>query len=453
LEETGVPVAAIAQSTGAADELREKAGFENAATIARFFNDTKMQAAVAGGVMLVDEASLVGTADMLRLFDLARDAKARIVIVGDQLQHRSVLAGEPLKLLEKHAGLPVVKVTEIVRQEEGNYNKAAKALSEGKTAEGFAELDKLGWIREINHAGRYWVLAQAYLSAILEKKKDGQSKTALVVSPTHAEGARITKFIRDALKADGKLGKEKTLSTWVPAQLTDPQKTDPTSYEPGDLLQFHENAPGHVKGSRLVVKEGTKLPLQSANRCEVYRPSQLSLAVKDRVRVTVNGWTKDGKHRLTNGSLFTVQGFTSQGDLIDDRGWVISKDFGHLAYGYVVTSHASEGKTVDKVFIGESSQSFPATNQRSFYVPVTRGREQALIFTDSKEELLKAVQRPDEPMSATELAESARRRIPLRQRLRMHAAYVRRLANFAQTHERAPDLSRMAHLDKELAYG
>ena len=37
---------------------------------------------------------------------------------------------------------------------------------------------------------------------------------------------------------------------------------------------------------------------------------------------------------------------------------------------------------------------------------VTRGKEQALIFTDDKDGLLKAMSRPDDPMSATELAES-----------------------------------------------
>ena len=31
---------------------------------------------------------------------------------------------------------------------------------------------------------------------------------------------------------------------------------------------------------------------------------------------------------------------------------MIAQDSGHLAHGYVVTSHASQGKTVDKVFIG-----------------------------------------------------------------------------------------------------
>jgi hypothetical protein len=240
----------------------------------------------------------------------------------------------------------------------------------------------------------------------------------------------------------------------VPSHLTDPQKQDATQYDEGDLLQFHQNTPGHKRGSRLIVAEGEKLPLKFAERFEVYRPSSLTLAVKDRVRVTVNGWTKDGKHRLKNGALFTVQGFTPQGDPIVDHGWVITRDFGHLAHGYVVTSQAAEGKTVDKVFIGESSQSFPATNQRSFYVPVTRGREQAVIFTDDKKELLKAVQRPDTPLSATELAESRRRKPPLRQRLRKHLAFMRRLATFAQTHEpRLHEPRQKDPLQREHTYG
>src|SRR5262249_8266961 len=81
--EAGVPVVAVAQSTGAVDELREKAGFANAATIARLFKDKELQASIRGGVLLVDEASMVGTRDMQRLFTIVDDAGGRIVLVGD----------------------------------------------------------------------------------------------------------------------------------------------------------------------------------------------------------------------------------------------------------------------------------------------------------------------------------------------------------------------------------
>ena len=149
------------------------------------------------------------------------------------------------------------------------------------------------------------------------------------------------------------------------------------------------------------------------------------------MRITAGGKTKDGKHRLSNGSLLTVQGFTKRGDIIVDHGWVIDRDFGHLTHGYVVTSHASQGVTVDKVFVGMSSESFPATYQRTAYVAVTRGKEQAQIFTDDRKELLKAISRPDDPMSATELAESTQQKPTLQDRLTKHLAFARGLAAFA----------------------
>jgi ATP-dependent exoDNAse (exonuclease V) alpha subunit len=404
LAEAGVPVVALAQSVKASREvLRVEAGFTKADTVARFLKDTEMQATAKSGVILVDEASQLGTRDMLSVFNVAQDVGARVILVGDRRQHRSVTAGEPLKLLEETAGLRVAEVTDILRQQ-GNYKKAAQAFSEGRTIEGFEELDKLGWIKQVDDADRYQQLAAAYLAAVAEKKRGGEHKSALVVSPTHAEADRITEAIRAGLKVEGKLGKERLVQAWVPSHLTDAEKSDSTQYEPGDLLQFHQNAPGYIKGSRLIVGEGVTPPTELANRFEAYRPTQLALAVGDRVRITAGGKTKDGKHRLSNGSLLSVAGFTKRGDIVVDHGWVIDRDFGHLTHGYVVTSHASQGVTVDKVFVGASSQSFPATYQRTAYVAVTRGKEQAQIFTDDRKELLKALGRPDDPLSATEIS-------------------------------------------------
>jgi conjugative relaxase-like TrwC/TraI family protein len=438
LAEVGKPVVALAQSVKARDVLRQEAGFPNADTVAMFLTDPKMPEQARGGVILVDEASQLGTRDMVKLFEVAEGLKARILLVGDKNQHRSVTAGEPLRLLEERSGVPVAEVTDILRQQ-GDYKKVAECLSEGRTGEAFGELDKLGWIKQVDDADRDKQLAAAYLAAVSEKNRKGEYKSALVVSPTHAEGDRTTQAIRDGLKAEGRLGKERIVNAWAPTHLTDPQKADATEYEPDYLVQFHQNAKGYRKGSRLVVGEGVQPPLELAERYEVYRPVQLGLAAGDRVRITAGGKTKDGR-KLSNGSLFTVHGFNRRGDIIVDGGRVIDRDFGHLTHGYVLTSHASQGDTVDKVFAAISSQSFPATTQRTGAVALTRGREQVLIFTDDRKELLKALSRPDEPMSATELAGSAEQTPTLLDRLKK-LAFTRNItaAQKHRTHDRGLD--------------
>ena len=62
-------------------------------------------------------------------------------------------------------------------------------------------------------ADRYKKMAKAYLSAAAEKAKDGKPKTALVVSPTHAEANRINGAIRNGLQVQGKLERRNVSST------------------------------------------------------------------------------------------------------------------------------------------------------------------------------------------------------------------------------------------------
>jgi hypothetical protein len=72
---------------------------------------------------------------------------------------------------------------------------------------------------------------------------------------------------------------------------------------------------------------------------------------------------------------------------------------------------------------------------------------------NSKEALLKAVRRPDETLSATELAELARPKQKLRQRLKKLLAYRNRCATFAQTHDtRRPGVERLPDRLREVEY-
>jgi hypothetical protein len=183
--------------------------------------------------------------------------------------------------------------------------------------------------------------------------------------------------------------------------LTEVERADALNYAPGDILVFHQNAKGYKKGQRLLVGVDP-VPIDQAKRFQVFRSTTLPVATGERLRITRNGKTADGLHGLNNGDLFTVSGFTKSGDIRLANGWVIAKDYGHMTYGYVVTSHASQGKTVKRVFIAQSAFSAPASSREQFYVSVSRGKFSARIYTDSKEALLEAASRSDERLTATE---------------------------------------------------
>lgn len=409
--------------------LREVEGFADADTVARLLVDERLQAQVAGQVIWIDEAGLLGSRMMGRVFDLADRLHARVILSGDRRQHGSVERGAALRLLEEEAGLVPSEIREIQRQR-GDYREAVRALSEGRTEDGFRELDRLGWIREVGETERYKALAEDYVATVEE------GKTALVVSPTHLEGEWITDEIRGRLKHSGQLGEgERTFLALESANLTEAEKADPLNYAPGDVLVFHQNAKGHRKGERVFVGD-EPLPLDQSERFQVYRPSVLPIAPGDVLRITRNGTTADGRHRLNNGALHAVRGFDAGGNIVLANGWTVSKDYGHVAHGYVVTSHASQGKTVDRVFVGQSSDSLPASSREQFYVSVSRGRESAAIYTDDKEALLEAVSRSDDRLTATEFVAE--------RDLRERATTIQRLERLA-----VPDTARVMHQEQE----
>jgi ATP-dependent exoDNAse (exonuclease V) alpha subunit len=387
----------FAPSADASRGVLRDDGFAHADTVARLLLDERMQSEIRGQVIWIDEAGLLGSRQMTEVFDLADRLNARVILSGDRKQHGSVERGAALRLLESEAGLVPAEIRDIKRQQ-GEYRQAVDALSEGRTEDGFRQLEELGWIKEVPTLDRYKTLAHDYVTAIA----DGKS-TALVVSPTHLEGEWVTDQIRAQLKESGKLkGRERRVMVLENTNLTEAQRADATNYDADSVLVFHQNAKGHPKGQRVKVGPGPQ-PLSEASKFQVFRPNVLPIAPGDVIRITRNGETADGKHRLNNGAIFPVKTFDANGDIVLANGWTVANDYGFLSLGYCITSHAAQGKTVDHVFIGQSSQSFPASSREQFYVSASRGRKSVTVYTDDKESLLDAVSRTDDRLSATEL--------------------------------------------------
>ena len=433
IREAHKEVFTFAPTSEASHGVLRSEGFKNAETVQRLLIDKNMQAELKDQVIWIDEAGLLSSRTMKQVFDIAQEQNARIVLSGDTRQHTGVERGDALRILEEQAGLRSAIVSEIKRQR-GQYKEAVESLSLGNVEKGFEKLETMGAIKEIPDGARYQHLAEDYLKAL----KSG--KSALVVAPTHQEGNKVNTAIRDGLKASGAVGKEE-LCVFQQRNLnwTEAQRADGRNYQPGMLVQLNQNIEGMVygvrakgldvrtvrtkhleRGEKLFVKETTPqgelvvqrsdgslsyLPLKHASRFQVYETSSLPLAHGDHVRITQNGKTLDN-HRLNNGATYRIKDFTDQGNIILDNNWVLPNDYGNLDYGYCLTSHASQGKTVDRVFIAQSSGSLRASNKEQFYVSASRGREQVTIYTDDKEALKESIAKSSSRMSATELLET-----------------------------------------------
>jgi conjugative relaxase-like TrwC/TraI family protein len=462
IKQSGKEVFAFAPSAEASRGVLRSEGFANAETVERLLIDPKMQDAVHGQVLWVDEAGLLSVKDMKRLFDVAKDKEARVILSGDAKQHFSVGRGDALRMLERDAGMKFAQLNEVRRQADADYRRAVTAISEGdrrgkdgrtRLEAGMEMLDRMGAIVEAEGEGRFTHIAQDYAAVTRERKKDGKFKTALVVSPTHREGEQVTQAVRKELKASGRLGQEeRDFLSLKNRGLTEAERGDTSQYRPGDLVQFVQNAKGYRRGERVMVKEADaggvvvaradgsseRLALREASKFQVYERGKVVLAKGDRLRISQNGFTRKarglpgnkGKDRLNNGAVYEVAGFTKGGDIKLSNGFVVQKDYGGLTHGYVVTSHASQGKTVDKVLVALGSESLAAANREQFYVSVSRGREAVRLYTDDKAAMMDTVKHSSARLSASELMDEAgvKPRTPSSRRLfglqHIHRAYA-----------------------------
>ncbi|HEY3914016.1 MAG TPA: MobF family relaxase [Verrucomicrobiae bacterium] len=369
--------------TAAATDVLRKEGFE-AVTLQSLV--LSRQPLSAEKLVVLDEAGAVGMDDMKRLFDLAKDS--RLVLSGDTGQHASVARGDALRILEQHSDFKSGQLTAIRRQRKAEYRKAVELAAQKRTAEAFAQLERMAAITELAGDELHGSAAKSYLKALTE------NKSALLVAPTWAEIEAVTEKVRAELKSAGRLAlEEKAFQVFDSLSWTEAQKRDARQYRPGMVIHFHRRGHGFEKGETVAVvavendslkvqhPDGSEniFPLGAGIACDVGEKRKLKVAAGDKLLLQAN-WPK----KFVNGELVEVKAIQGDSVLLAD-GRVIPADYRTFTHGYAVTSHAAQGKTVDEVLLVASSRSLPAINQEQFYVSISRGRERCRIFTDDSD--------------------------------------------------------------------
>jgi hypothetical protein len=407
MEKNGNDVTVLAPTAEAAHDVLAKEGFD-AETLAAFLVDKRVQEQARDGVIWVDEAGLAGLQDVAKLANIADKMNARIILSGDDRQHKSVSRGKPLALLESEAGIKPKTVSKIRRQKQTDYREAVEALSQGDVAGGFERLDALGSVHQVSDEHRYQQLARNYADSV------ESGKSTLVIAPTNAERGVVNEAIRDEMKSRGHIHEdERNIGMLKSKRLTEAQRTDAFNFQKDDVVEFVTRGKGGFKaGERLRVTKAdgshvyaesdkgfVEVPIDSPRSFGVYRWQEANFAAGDQIRIT----KKDKANRLYNGTMVSIDGFDDMGRLMLSNGKTISPDWGHIDYATSITSHSAQGKTYDRVMVAQSSTSFPASSPEQIYVTASRGREKVDIYTDDAEGLRQAIGRNRPDMSATAL--------------------------------------------------
>jgi ATP-dependent exoDNAse (exonuclease V) alpha subunit len=419
IRESGREVQAVAPTMSAVEEL-QKVGFDDAITIERLLQDQRVQANLHGKVLIVDEAGMVSSRQMSELLRVAEEQSARIVFSGDTRQIQSVEAGDALRVLEKESQLRSVSLTQVQRQSVEGYREAIEDLRVNPDR-GFERLEEMGSVREVAAGERAATVAEAYARLSEQPNARGQERSVLVVCATHEEIDRVTDAIRNQRKEAHKLGPGTTVTRHVALNWTDAQKRDVRNYAPGQVLEFHravkdvgkndvlevERVDGHKVIAHNDRGEQRVVTARQSGCFSVHERRPVEVAANDRLVLTAN--RREPGFRATNGELVTVKSVDRNGRIELTDGRKLPGNYRQFDFGYAVTAHRSQGKTVDGVVISADSM-----KRELFYVAASRGREAIEVITNDQERLRDSVARSGVRQSATELVQQAEHERPQR---------------------------------------
>lgn len=437
-QDSGIP------STTTASFLARTAK-ENAANLA----NAARQPGQAQLLYVNDEASMSGQQDFNGVIRASANAGAKTVFVGDKAQHQSVAAGSAFDRAQD--AMDVSWLTQINRQTTEQAKAPVRSIIAGNHAEAIRQT-ALEFSAERERVLQKWSAVASQQDDLLSKPQVTQRRdelkvariednqraivaiardyTALtpaerersaIITGTNADRQAINEAIRGRLLGAGELGElgqsGAQIDTLQRKDLTRAQAAQASSYDKGDVLKAA--AAGGAKaryltveaidaqGNRVQVRTGQRLSWISATeavKLVAYTRQVREFAPGDRVAFLENAKALG----VQNGDIGTL--LKLEGNVMSVRIGSVDRQipldqYRQLDHGYVITSHKSQGQTVDRAFIHHNTES-GMHGQREAYVNVTRARLTTTTYTQDRE---RAGEQAAKAVEKTEAVRSARR--------------------------------------------
>ncbi len=410
IEASGGAIFACAPSSKATAELREELTPE-AETIQYLLVNRQLQQKIAHRTIIVDEAGLLSVRQMRDLCRLAKANHNRLILVGDIKQHRSVEAGDALRAIQKYCEVETVRLTKIMRQKDPAYRKVVEFLAAKKPYDAFIQLEKLGEVHEAKNASSLFErAAQDYLQTITS------GKSCLAIAPVWSEIEGFTDVVRDKLRAKGLVsGDDREVEVTSSFGWTEAQRKRVENYKPGYVLQFHRETTAFNKDEavRMVEVQGDRLVVERENGDRwTFDPKRIhsfdvgearKIAVASGEKLLIQGNLKAEK--IKNGDIVEVKDFVPDGSIRLKDGRSLPRSFRQYTHGYATTSHAAQGKTVDRGILILGEAGIRAADLQQAYVSNSRFRQRQTIYTTNLKAAKNAMATDDERKLAHELHE------------------------------------------------
>lgn len=408
-ERQGIQVVGMAPTAAAAEALSDAIA-QRAVTVSRHLSDAGRRSSLGREMWIVDEASMLSSKQTAELLESARGRGARVVLVGDVSQLGSVEAGAAFRQLQA-AGMRTSKLEEIVRQSDENVRDSVYAAIRGDASAAIASIERSGG-KVHEHADaefRRNEMAKAFVGLTPDERRQ-----TLLIDPSREGRESLTIVVREMLKREGTLtGRALIVGSYDSKQLTRSDARQVYNYEKGDRVRFRSDFASGVQRGRyytvdsvnlgqrtvhLLADNGLKIAWQpekwGSGAVEAYSVVNRELMAGDKI-----AWTKnDPSAGRINGrvaSIISVNG-DSTVTVADGRGSqkldMSDSRNGHFRHAYVTTVHASQGLTADRVLVNAESFRTNLLSEKSFYVSISRARSDVQIFTDDRQQLIRAIE-------------------------------------------------------------
>ncbi len=270
-------------------------------------------------VVVLDEAGMVDSRQMSAILGAVKQARAKLVLVGDVEQLQAINAGAAFRAIAARVGY--VELQTIFRQREAWQQAAVKQFAQGQTIEG------LNAYQDFKHTHCYptqLAASQAMVEHWQETRSNQPDKSLLMLAYTRKEVLQLNEMARSARLANGEIDKGIAVTTARGERL----------FAEGDILYFLRNDKG------LGVKNGSLGTIKRMN---------------DGVL-----WVQTNSKQNSNKPLLRVD----------------VADYPHLDHGYAATVHKAQGSTVDRSFVLAS----PYFDRHVTYVALSRHRDGAQLY-------------------------------------------------------------------------